>query len=87
MQLNWRSVGNEGYKVSADGVLLNSPMSKQFTLTAVKALGDGVLALAYADGEQLELDVKPIIQQHPRLRELATPPCSSGPRWANGGAV
>ena len=33
-------------------------MSKQFTLTAVKALADGVLALTYADGEQLQVDVK-----------------------------
>ena len=32
-------------------------MSKQFTLTAVKALADGVLALTYADGEQLQVDV------------------------------
>ena len=45
-------------------------MSKQFTLTAVKALADGVLALTYADGEQLQVDVKPIIAKHPTLREL-----------------
>ena len=48
-------------------------MSKHFTLTAVKALADGVLALAYADGEQLQVDVKPIIRRHPTLRELAAP--------------
>lgn len=48
-------------------------MSKQFTLTAVKALADGVLALTYADGEQLQVDVKPIIAKHPTLRELGKP--------------
>ncbi|WP_010465910.1 MULTISPECIES: DUF2442 domain-containing protein [Acidovorax] len=48
-------------------------MSKQFTLTAVKALADGVLALTFADGEQLQVDVKPIIKRHPTLRELAAP--------------
>lgn len=48
-------------------------MSKQFTLTAVKALADGVLALTFADGEQLQVDLKPIIKRHPTLRELATP--------------
>ena len=46
---------------------------KQFTLTAVKALADGVLALTYADGEQLQVDVKPIIKRHSTLRELGTP--------------
>lgn len=48
-------------------------MNKHFTLTAVKALPDGVLALTYADGEQLQVDVKPIIRSHPTLRELAAP--------------
>ena len=48
-------------------------MSKQFTLTDVKALADGVLALTYADGEQLQVDVKPIIAKHPTLRELGKP--------------
>lgn len=48
-------------------------MSKHFTLTAVKALADGMLALTYADGEQLQVDVKPIIKRHPTLRELAAP--------------
>ena len=43
-------------------------MSKQFTLTAVKALPDSVLALTYADDEQLQVDVKPIIAKHPTLR-------------------
>lgn len=46
---------------------------KQFTLTAVQALADGVLALTYADGEQLQVSVLPLIQRHPTLRELATP--------------
>src|SRR6218665_64074 len=50
------------------------PMTqKQFTLTAVRALADGVLALTYADGEQLLVDIKPIIARHPSLRALATP--------------
>ena len=48
-------------------------MSKQFTLTAVKALADHTLALTFADGEQLRVDVKPIIKRHPTLRELASP--------------
>ena len=48
-------------------------MSKQFTLTAVKALADGVLALTFADGEQLQVDLNPIIKRHPTLRELAAP--------------
>lgn len=48
-------------------------MSKQFTLTAVQAMADGVLALTFADGEQLQVDLKPIIKRHPSLRELVTP--------------
>ncbi|MBU2119976.1 MAG: DUF2442 domain-containing protein [Gammaproteobacteria bacterium] len=48
-------------------------MSKQFTLTAVKAMADQTLALTFADGEQLRVDVKPIIKRHPTLRELASP--------------
>ena len=46
---------------------------KQFTLTAVQALAHGVLALTFADGEQLQVSVLPIIEHHPTLRELATP--------------
>src|SRR6218665_1122521 len=50
------------------------PMTqKQFTLTAGRALADGVLALTYADGEQLLVYIKPIIARHPSLRALATP--------------
>lgn len=48
-------------------------MSKQFTLTAVQAMADGVLALTFADGEQLQVDLKPIIKRHPSLLELVTP--------------
>ena len=45
----------------------------QSTITAVTALADGVLQLTFADGETLQVDVKPIIEQHPTLRELADP--------------
>lgn len=48
-------------------------MSKHFTLTAIKALDNGVLALTFADGEKLQVDLKPIIKRHPTLRELASP--------------
>lgn len=48
-------------------------MSKHFTLTAVKAMADGILSLTYADGAQLQVDVGPIIRRHPTLRELAAP--------------
>lgn len=47
--------------------------SGQSTLTAIKALPRGVLALTFADGERMQVDVNPIIQRHPTLRELATP--------------
>ena len=46
---------------------------KQFTLATVKPLADGKLALSFADGEQFQLDVKPLIQQYPSLHELANP--------------
>jgi hypothetical protein len=48
-------------------------MSKQFTLTAVKALSDGVLDLVYADGRALRVDIKPIIKHYPTLRALSNP--------------
>lgn len=48
-------------------------MSKQFTLTAVKALSDGGLDLIYADGQVLRVDIKPIIKHHPTLRALSIP--------------
>lgn len=48
-------------------------MSKQFTITAAKALPGGVLSLTFADGEALQVDVKPIVRKHPTLRPLADP--------------
>jgi len=49
------------------------PMSKIFKLQSVKALPDGILSLTYADGEKLQVDVKPIIRRHPTLRSLSDP--------------
>jgi len=47
--------------------------SKQFTITAAQALADGVLRLRFADGQTLQVDVNPIVRQHPTLRDLADP--------------
>ena len=47
--------------------------NKQFTITGAKALADGVLALTFADGEALRVDVKPIVRKHPTLRALSDP--------------
>ena len=43
------------------------------TLSAVKARPGSVLALTFADGAQLLVDLKSVIAQHPTLRELADP--------------
>lgn len=48
-------------------------MNKQFTLTAVKALAGGLLQLTYADGEVMQVDIKPLIKQSPVLRPLTEP--------------
>lgn len=48
-------------------------MNKQFTLTAVKAQAGGLLQLTFADGEVMQVDVKPIIDRSPVLRPLADP--------------
>jgi hypothetical protein len=47
--------------------------SKQFILTAVKALPGGVLLLTFADGAILRVDVMPIVRRHPSLRALSDP--------------
>jgi hypothetical protein len=47
--------------------------SKQFTLTAVKALAGGVLSLTFADGATMRVDVTPIVRRHPSLRALNDP--------------
>lgn len=39
----------------------------------MQALAHGVLALTFADGEQLQVSVLPIMEHYPTLRELATP--------------
>ncbi len=44
--------------------------TKQFTLTAVKALPACRLELSFADGAVLEVDLRPIIEQHPTLAPL-----------------
>ena len=60
-------------------------MSKQFTITAAKALPGGVLSLTFADGEALQVDVTsetdpyrvsntfmlPIARQTPRYARLS----------------
>lgn len=46
---------------------------KPFTLAAVQPLANGTLALSFADGEHLRLDVKPLMQQHASLRALKDP--------------
>jgi hypothetical protein len=48
-------------------------MNKQFTLTAVKAQVGGVLLLAFADGETMQVDVGPIVKRSPVLRPLNDP--------------
>lgn len=45
-------------------------MNKHFTLTAVKAQADGVLQLTFADGEAMQVDVRPIVKRSPVLRPL-----------------
>lgn len=47
--------------------------TKQFTITAAKALADGVLSLTFADGETMRVQVAPIVRKHPTLRALADP--------------
>ena len=70
--------------------------SKQFTITAAKALPDGVLALTFADGGSVHVDVKPIVRKHPALRALSDPAIfrrvkvgewGGGVQWAGNDAL
>ena len=45
-------------------------MNKQFTLQAVKAKAGGLLQLTFADGEEMQVDVAPIVERSPVLRPL-----------------
>jgi hypothetical protein len=47
--------------------------TKQFTITAAKALPSSVLSLTFADGAVMRVDVKPIVRKHPSLRALNDP--------------
>lgn len=60
--------------------------TKQFTLTAAKALADGVLCLTFADGATLRVDTKPIVRKYPSLRELADPATFRSARVGEWGA-
>lgn len=46
---------------------------QHFTLTAAKALPQGVLHLTFADGVMLQVDVMPIVRKHPTLQPLSNP--------------
>ena len=47
--------------------------TKHFSLTAVKALPPSSLKLSFADGADLQVDLKPIIRSHRVLARLSDP--------------
>ncbi|MDO5609463.1 MAG: DUF2442 domain-containing protein [Pseudomonadota bacterium] len=56
-----------------------------FTLTAASVIGDQQLALTFADGQQLNVDLSEIIRRHPVLAPLANRGLFARIEVTNGG--